>query len=115
VVLVRIDTSSSQPLFRQIAAQVRGAIGGGSLVQGQRLPPARELADAIEVNLHTVLKAYQELADEGLVEMRRGRGVTVTGSPPDADLAALARALVEQARRVGLTTPEIRNLLEAQL
>jgi GntR family transcriptional regulator len=113
--LVRIDTSSSQPLFTQIAAQLRGAIADGSLAKGARLPPARELAAAIDVNLHTVLKSYQQLVDEGLVEMRRGRGVTVIGQPPDADLANLARSLVEQARRIGLTAPEIRDLLENQL
>ncbi|QGG94263.1 GntR family transcriptional regulator [Actinomarinicola tropica] len=102
--LIQIDESASLPLFSQIAGQVRHAIADGSLRVGDRLAPARELAASLGVNMHTVLRAYQELRDEGLVEMRRGRGVTVSAAAPDvAPLVELATAYIAAARRRGMT------------
>ena len=72
--LFRIDPTSAEPLFAQLAGQVRGAVLRGELTPGTRLPAARDLARSLEVNLHTVLHAYQDLRDEGLIELRRGRG-----------------------------------------
>ena len=63
--------------------------------------------------MHTVLKAYGMLRDEGIIEVRRGRGVTVIDQPADmAALAESARRLVADARRAGLTTEEIVGLVE---
>lgn len=102
--LIQIDESSTVPLFTQIAGQVRRGIADGSLTAGDRLAPARELAASLGVNMHTVLRAYQELRDEGLVEMRRGRGVTVSKEAPDvAPLVELATAYIAAARRRGMT------------
>jgi GntR family transcriptional regulator len=114
-VLIRVDINSSQALFQQIAAQIRGAVGRQEITKGERLPAARELAIAIGVNLHTVLRAYQELADEGLVEMRRGRGVTVTADAPQADLSSIARSLIEQARRLGIGDHDLIKLVKGLL
>lgn len=75
--LFRIDPTAPEPIFEQLVSQVRLAILNGDIGAGERLPSARELAAALEVNLHTVLHAYQELRDVGLVELRRGRGATV--------------------------------------
>lgn len=75
--LFRIDPTATEPIFEQLVTQVRLAILNGLVAPGDRLPSARELAAALEVNLHTVLHAYQELRDVGLVELRRGRGATV--------------------------------------
>lgn len=114
--LIRIDPTSSRPLHEQIAAGVRRAIAEATIEPGDRLPPAKQLAASLDVNMHTVLKAYARLRDEGLVEMRRGRGVTVVGTGPDsAELIEQARRLVEDARQVGLTAEEIRQLVEVQL
>jgi GntR family transcriptional regulator len=114
--LIRIDPADPRPLHAQIELQVRSAIGDGSLPPGERLPPARELADDIGVNVHTVLKAYGSLRDAGLLELRPRRGAVVTtAAPPRQQLTALARGLIEQARQHGLSPAEIVDLVEGQL
>jgi DNA-binding transcriptional regulator YhcF (GntR family) len=111
--LFRVDTASGEPLFRQIAGQVRGAVADGRLAAGDRLPPARELAEALDVNMHTVLRAYRDLRDEGLVDMRRRRGVVVREAVDGrARLAAAVEALAGEARRLGLTRAEVVALIE---
>lgn len=114
--LITVTESSPEPLYRQIAAQVRGALASGELAAGDRLPPVRELAAALSVNMHTVRRAYAELRDEQLVEMRRGRAVSVlAGTTRRAQVAQMARGLVHEARRHGLTDADIRTALEEQL
>lgn len=114
--LLKIDLQSSQPLHGQLSGQLRKAIAAGELEAGERLPAARGLADSLGVNVHTLLRAFQTLRDEGLLEVRRGRGTVVTGAAPRfAKLAGLARELVAEARRAGLADEEIRQLLEVHL
>lgn len=110
--LVRIQPGDPTPLFQQIAAQVRRALGDGQLQPGERLPAARQLAESLEVNMHTVLRAYDELRSEGLVEVRRGRGVVVTGHAGGrARLIALARQLMQEAKKQGLNLAELTQML----
>ncbi|SDN53794.1 GntR family transcriptional regulator [Allokutzneria albata] len=115
--LIKIDPSSSVPLGDQVAACVRGGIADGAVQAGDRLPPARELADSLGINLHTVLRGYQQLRDEGLIELRRGRGAVVaTGATGQrAELVRLTRELVAAARRLGLGEPELLDLVRAEL
>ena len=111
--LISIDTSSQTPLFEQIAAQLRAALSRGELDEGERLPSARELAESLEVNMHTVLRAYGALRDEGMVEMRRGRGVTVLPTAGyRARLVELARALLDEARKQGVSAEQLESLLK---
>lgn len=72
-----IDQAGQSPLHEQIAVSVRRALADGSLVPGERLPPASELAAVLDVNPNTVLRAYRRLRDDGVLEFRRGRGVRV--------------------------------------
>ncbi|WP_460799098.1 GntR family transcriptional regulator [Microbacterium sp. GXF0217] len=102
--LIRIDANSARPLFEQVAASVRADILVGTLTPGDRLPSAREVADALDVNLHTVLRAYQQLRDEHLVDLRRGRGAVVAASAaPLVELANDIADLVARADELGVS------------
>ena len=115
--LFRIDPTSDEPLYAQLASQVRSGIARGTLTTGERLPSARDLATSLEVNLHTVLHAYQELRDENLIELRRGRGAVVTGhgSPDLAELHAAVDALVTTSRRLGVAPETVTTLVKEAL
>jgi GntR family transcriptional regulator len=112
--LLRVDPGASVPLAAQIAAQVRGAIARGELTEGERLPAARALAQSLDVNLHTVLRAYAELREEHLLEVRRGRGAVVraASSSEHARLAQLVHDVVEQAQRLGLGRDELVTMIK---
>jgi DNA-binding transcriptional regulator YhcF (GntR family) len=111
--LVRVDPTATEALYLQIAAQLRAAIGAGDPEPGDQLPPARELAEGLGVNMHTVLRAYAELRDEGLVEMRRRRGVIVQDAGPGrARLVDLVRQATTEARRQGLEIRAMQRLVE---
>jgi GntR family transcriptional regulator len=100
-VLLTIDPASSVPLFEQLAAGIRSQVVAGSITAGERLPAARELADSLEVNVHTVLHAYQLLRDEGFLDLRRGRGAVVTSRAHDyAQLMSDIDRVVAEARRL---------------
>ncbi|WP_181312041.1 GntR family transcriptional regulator [Nocardioides campestrisoli] len=110
--LIRLDPTSTTGLADQIAGQVRGAIAAGDLEPGEKLPPARELAAGLAVNMHTVLRAYTTLRDEGLVDVRRGRGVHVradagAGAFDRAQLQQQIHELVRTAVRMGLTRDQL--------
>ncbi len=76
--LVRVDEASDLPLYAQIAESIRGDLVAGRLTPGMALPPAREIAAGLRINVHTVLRAYQVLRDEGLIDLKRRRGAVVT-------------------------------------
>jgi DNA-binding transcriptional regulator YhcF (GntR family) len=113
--IIAVDSRSADPLYRQIASQVRRAIAIGDLRPGDRLPSGRELAQSLDVNLHTVLRALADLRDEGLVEMRRGRGVTVLQDKSHAGLREQAEALAAEARKQGLSPTELVLLVKEYL
>ncbi|MFZ2964949.1 MAG: GntR family transcriptional regulator [Rhodoglobus sp.] len=99
--LLTIDPASGVPLFEQLAAGIRAQVIAGSVVSGERLPAARELAESLDVNVHTVLHAYQLLRDEGFLDLRRGRGAVVTARAHDyAQLAGDIERVVAEARRL---------------
>jgi GntR family transcriptional regulator len=112
-VLVRINPESDAPLFAQISASVRADAAAGRVKPGDRLPAARDIAAALRVNVHTVLHAYQDLRDEGLVELRRGRGAVVTEQA--STLASLhhdIHDLVARARAAGLAPDALAALVK---
>lgn len=101
---VRIDRTARIPLATQLAQQVRWLITEGQLPAGRVLPPARDLAAQLGINQHTVRAAYQQLAGDGLVEARRGRGTNVLAFDPEK-LAASATRL--PSFTVGVIIPDV--------
>ena len=99
-------------LHEQVAAAIRRAIAEGEAAPGERLPPAHDLATVLGVNANTVFRALRTLRDEGLLEFRRGRGVTVTAAAPGRSVVlGKARELVALARRYGYGLDELDEML----
>jgi GntR family transcriptional regulator len=111
-VLRRVTRNSSGQLYGQVAAELRRAIANGEARPGGRLPPARDLAAVMGVNSNTVLRALRELRDEGMLEFRRGRGVTVTGTPERGAVITRALELVRFARQQGYEPAELIEIIE---
>lgn len=109
---VKINRDESTELHEQVAAAIRRAIGEGEARPGDRLPPARDLAAVLGVNTNTVLRALRRLRDEGLLEFRRGRGVTVSGTPEHGAVVVRARELVRFARQHGYRVDEVVRIIE---
>jgi GntR family transcriptional regulator len=111
--ITTVDPTDTTPLHEQVAAEIRRAIADGEATSGDRLPPARDLAAVLQVNANTVLRALRDLRDEGLLEFRRGRGVTVAGGAPDRSaVIRQARELARFARRRGYRKEELLTLIE---
>lgn len=110
---VRVNRDEPLELHEQVAAEIRRAIADGKAGPGERLPPARDLAAVLGVNTNTVLRALRMLRDEGLLEFRRGRGVTVAGTAERGAVVARAKELVHFARRQGYRREELLELIES--
>ena len=108
-----VDPADPTPLHEQAAAALRRAIAEGQAAPGERLPPAVDLAAALGVNRNTVLRALRLLRDEGVLEFRRGRGITVTGTPQRTALLTGARELLAQARRQGYRRDDLVELIQS--
>jgi GntR family transcriptional regulator len=108
---VNIDRSGSAALHDQVAAQIRRAIADGEAVPGERLPLAADLAAVLGVNKNTVLRALRILRDEGLLEFRRGRGITVVGAPQRGAVLAQVKDLLEFAGQHGYGRREIIQMI----
>lgn len=113
MLLVHVNAGDPTPLHEQVAGSLRRAIAEQECRAGERLPPARDLAVALGVNSNTVLRALRQLRDEGLLEFRRGRGVTVSGSAGDlGPVRHGARELVRLARRHGVGLDELVRMIK---
>jgi GntR family transcriptional regulator len=108
---VKVDRAEPTELHAQVAAEIRRAIAEGEAAPGERLPAARDLAAVLGVNANTVLRALRSLRDEGLLEFRRGRGVTVAGSPERGAVVEQARELVRFARQHGYRVDELIEII----
>ncbi|MEO8556342.1 MAG: GntR family transcriptional regulator [Actinomycetota bacterium] len=104
------------PAYEQLRRQLVDLIEGGQLLEGQRLPPLRQLAGDLGLAVGTVARTYRELEMAGLVRSRRGGGTRVSTPMPkpsarerQARLATLAAAYVMKARALGATDAEIQK------
>ena len=111
MILVKVDRAESIDLYEQVAAEIRRAIAEGEAAPGERLPPAKDLAAVLGVNTNTVLRALRLLREEGLLEFRRGRGISVAGTPAQGAVVQKARELVAFARRHGYRVDELVELI----
>jgi GntR family transcriptional regulator len=100
-------------VFEQVAGEIRRAILEGEARPGERLPPAKDLDAELGVNTNTVLRALRLLRDEGLLEFRRGRGVSVAGTPERAAVLEKALELVAIGRRHGYRRDELVRIIES--
>jgi GntR family transcriptional regulator len=108
----------SQPIYRQLRDRVVAMVLEGVLKEGEALPSVRQVATEYRLNPLTVLKAYQQLADEGLVEKRRGLGMFVAPGAGAALMKDERQRFLEQEwprihatiQRLGLTAADLLNL-----
>jgi GntR family transcriptional regulator len=117
---IRVDPTLPAPLWSQIEDSVRYLVASGALPPGEALPSVRDLARELRINPNTVAKAYQRLAEAGVLEARRGEGTFVAERPPAVPAAERARALREGAVRLatlastlGATRDEAVSALES--
>jgi GntR family transcriptional regulator len=118
--LLRIDPLSPAPLVRQIVDQLRVLLVEGSLKPGTALPPVRTLATDLAIHFNTVAEAYRQLALEGWIDLRHGRGaVVIERESPAASRSEISgyrqrlRELVSQMRAQGVSPARIAAELKA--
>ena len=118
--MITVDPRSPVPLVEQVRRALRREVADGTLPVGSPLPPVRQLAADLGVNLNTIARAYRELEREGLVTTARGRGTEVAGDRdrvpvPRAALEVRLRDVVADARLAGYAAPAVKSLFAAVL
>jgi GntR family transcriptional regulator len=119
VLFDRLDPRLPTPLYAQIADRVRVAVATGDLVAGDALPSVRALASDLRVNPATVVQAYRELSQEGIVDMRQGSGSFIADVAPErrsrerqATARRLVRELFAEAARLGVGIDDLKSALD---
>ncbi|MBP8803298.1 MAG: GntR family transcriptional regulator [Pseudoxanthomonas sp.] len=97
--ILHIDPASPEPIYRQIAEQLRRLVAAGQLRPGHGLPSVREVAAAHAINPMTVSRAYSQLESEGVLERLRGKGMAVAARGGRGDSVAARMRLLEPALR----------------
>ena len=116
---ITIDEADRRPVYRQIADEIKGLIARGELEEGIALPPVRQVATDLGVNLNTIAAAYRELQKEGLVRVRHGAGAFVTSrrvtQHNDVELRKALRASLAHLSLAGLPRTEIVAMVNEEL
>ncbi|MGL6225480.1 MAG: GntR family transcriptional regulator [Thermoguttaceae bacterium] len=117
---ISINAHSSQPIYLQIAEQIKFAIANHAICDNEMIPSVRELAKELAINPNTVSNAYRELQDSGLIHPRRGIGFAVSqGALQHCQNERLQlferrfRQLLKEAEQSGLTRDAIQTLLNS--
>jgi GntR family transcriptional regulator len=119
--VLTVDWSLDEPVYEQIARQIRMRVVAGELAPGAALPAVRTLASDLGVNLNTVARAYRLLEEQGFIRIRNRSGAEVAAPAPRADASARDRLRAELAevlarmRQGGLSPEEIRRLAEREI
>ncbi|MHC5200032.1 MAG: GntR family transcriptional regulator [Planctomycetota bacterium] len=118
---IRIEPSSSVPIYRQISDQIRYQIAAGILKEGDKVPSVRELAAQLAVNQNTILKVYNELCRENVLKIVRGEGTYVSSSEQNIPMserkemiAGPLREAAVLAIQLGIPVEEILKLLQSE-
>ncbi len=112
MISVNVDRSEPVALHDQVAAEIRRAIAEGEAGPGERLPLVKDIAAVLGVNKNTVLRAMHILRGEGLLEFRRGRGITVAGTPERSAVLGRVRELLAFARHHGYRPDQVIEMIE---
>ena len=116
---ITIDEADSRPIYVQVAGEIKALIARGELAEGAQLPPVRQLAADLGVNLNTVATAYRELQGEGLLSIRHGAGAVVSSrtarDKSEEELRKPLRAALTGLVLAGLPRVEIMNLVQSEL
>ncbi len=112
--MLTIDHDSDVPLVEQIVRGIRLSIANGELQPGVELPPVRQLANDLAVNLNTVSRAYQTLQSSGLVRTARGRGTRVTNIKEEESKQSSKSRINEAVRRT-LADAKLANLQRKEI
>ena len=117
--IFHINPSSGVPLYLQLIEQVKHAVETGALRPGDQLPTIRQLSEQVVMNPNTVVRAYRQLDQEGIIEMRHGSGAFVSSAAPGPRVSRKAQTLVgsmiDRLMALGLTESEIRRAVESEL
>ena len=105
--LIEIDFSSDEAIYQQLCDQIILGIATSRLVDGEVLPSVRQMADEIEINMHTVNKAYTILRQDGFVKVDRRRGAFISVDEKNRERAL---AIMEKEMRVLLAEARCRGL-----
>jgi GntR family transcriptional regulator len=116
---ITVDEADQRPIYKQVADEIRALIASGGLREGAQLPPVRQLAADLGVNLNTVATAYRELQAEGLLAIRHGAGAVVSSRTAhertDDELRRPLRAALTGMVLAGLPRVEIMNIVQSEL
>jgi GntR family transcriptional regulator len=116
---ITIDEHDTRPLYQQLVDEIKTLIARGELAQGTSLPPVRQVASDLGVNLNTVAFAYRKLQKEGLIRVRHGSGAIVTSKTlkekPEESLRAQLRTALTQLILAGFKQSEIKALINEEL
>jgi GntR family transcriptional regulator len=115
---ITIDEKDKRPIYQQVVDGIKALLANGALVEGNVLPPVRQIAADLGVNLNTIATAYRELQEEGLITVRHGSGATVSSSPSRKNREELKKPLrtaLTQMVLAGLPHAEILNIVTQEL
>ena len=118
--ILRLSPSSGVPVYLQIIEQVKHAIATGAVNAGEQLPSVRQMAEDLLINPNTVARAYRELEQEGIIELKHGAGAFISDSiaPPSKSIhkaQAVVKSAIDQLTSFNLAEEEIRRLIENEL
>ena len=116
---ITIDESDRRPIYRQVADEIKGLIARGELREGMALPPVRQVADDLGVNLNTIAAAYRELQKEGLLRVRHGSGAMVSArtiaQQSDGELRKALRTSLAHMVLAGLPRSEVVEIVNEEI